>query len=49
MRGRVKIVERRALLKNEAYFMRYFVESLREVEGFIMDSADLSHHISKVR
>ena len=41
------MLEKRDLTKNVAYFMIFFVASLRGSMGFIMDAEVFSHHIGK--
>ena len=43
------MLERRDLNKKGAYFMSYFVSSLRGSEGFMINAAGLRHHIGKGR
>ena len=42
-------MDRRSLTKKGAYFMSFFMVTLRGSEGFLMDVAGLCHHIGKVR
>ena len=49
VKGKVSMLEMRDLTKRGAYFMSYFVATLRGSEGFMMDAAGLRHHIGKVK
>ena len=45
VKGKVSMLERRELTKKGDYFMSFFVASLWDSKGFIMDAAGLRYHI----